>query len=64
RFQEQREESNKRFDAVDRHFEQLERRMDARFENMIRRMDRFMIWSFGLTVTAAGTIISVLKLWP
>ncbi|MBF0414975.1 MAG: hypothetical protein HQL79_04310 [Magnetococcales bacterium] len=57
------EQVDKRFEQVDKRFEQLERRLDARFENLIRRLDRFMIWSFGLTVTMAGIIISVLKLW-
>ena len=53
RFEEMREDMNRRFDAVDKHFDAL-----------TRRMDRFMIWSFGITITAAGMVISVLKLWP
>ncbi|MBF0605230.1 MAG: hypothetical protein HQL07_16260 [Nitrospirae bacterium] len=55
---------DKRFEAVDKHFEQMERRMDASFDALTRRMDRFMIWSFGMTVAATGTVISVLKLFP
>ena len=61
----------KRFERVDTRFESMEKRMDARFEavdkrfdTLTRRMDRFMIWFFGMTVTAAGTVILVLKLWP
>ncbi|MEO5329584.1 MAG: hypothetical protein H7829_15240 [Magnetococcus sp. THC-1_WYH] len=49
---------------MNKRFEQLERRMDARFDALTRRMDRFMIWSFGMTVAATGTVISVLKLFP
>ncbi len=50
----------KRFEQVDQRFEQV----DQRFEQITRRIDRFMIWSFGVTVTAAGTVIAVLKVWP
>ena len=39
-------------------------RMDRRFEQITRRIDRFMIGSFGITVTAAGSVIAVLKVWP
>ncbi|MEO5330128.1 MAG: hypothetical protein H7829_18020 [Magnetococcus sp. THC-1_WYH] len=60
RFEEIREDMNKRFEAMDKHFEQMEHRMDA----LTRRMDRFMIWSFEMTVAATGTVISVLKLFP
>jgi hypothetical protein len=35
--------------------------MDKRFESLTRRIDRFMIWSFGLTVTMSGVVIAVLK---
>ncbi len=56
---------DKRFEQIEKRFEQMEKRfeqMDKRFESLTRRIDRFMIWSFGLTVTAAGAIIAVLKL--
>ena len=62
---------DRRFEQVDRHFEELREDMnrrfeqvDQRFEQLTRRIDRFMIWSFGITVTAAGTVIAVLKVWP
>ena len=61
------EQMEKSFAQMDRRFEQVDRRfeqMDRRFEQMTRRIDRFMIWSFGITVTAAGTVIAVLKVWP
>jgi len=47
----------KRFEQVDKRFEQV----DKRFEAITRRIDRFMVWSFGLSVTMAGIIIAVLK---
>jgi hypothetical protein len=47
------EQMDKRFDAVDR-----------RFEVLTQRIDRFMIWSFTLTVSVGGLIVAVLKLWP
>ena len=59
RFEELREDMNARFEQVDRRFEQV----DRRFEEMNQRIDRFMRWSFGLTVASAGTVIAVLKLW-
>ena len=55
---------DRRFEQVDRRFEELREDMDRRFEQLTRRIDRFMIWSFGITVTAAGTVIAVLKVWP
>lgn len=47
----------KRFEQIDKRFEQI----DARFEALTKRMDRFMIWSFTLTVSMAGVVIGVLK---
>ncbi len=61
------EQVDRRFEQVDKRFEQVDKRfeqVDKRFEEMTRRIDRFMMWSFGLTVTAAGTVIGVLKAWP
>ena len=58
RFEEMREDMNKRFEQVDKRFEQV----DKRFESLTKRIDRFMVWSFGLTVTMSGVIIAVLKL--
>ena len=50
---------DKRFEQVDKRFEQ----MDKRFESLTKRIDRFMIWSFGITVSMGGIVIAVLKLW-
>jgi len=50
----------KRFEQVDKRFEQ----MDKRFEALTRRIDRFMIWSFGVTVSVGGLVIAVIKYLP
>jgi predicted RNase H-like nuclease (RuvC/YqgF family) len=57
RFEQVIDQMNKRFEQVDKRFEQA----DKRFESLTRRIDRFMIWSFGLTVTVGGVVIAVLK---
>ncbi len=44
-------------DQMDKRFEQ----MDKRFDALTRRMDRFMIWSFGTSLTMAALIIGILK---
>ena len=46
-------EMDKRFDSVDK-----------RFEELTRRLDRFMFWSLGLTVSVGALIVATLKLWP
>jgi hypothetical protein len=48
---------DKRFEQVDKRFEQ----MDQRFVELQRRMDRFMFWSLGMTLTVGGIVIAVLK---
>jgi predicted nuclease with TOPRIM domain len=53
------ENSEKRFEQVDRRFEQ----MDKRFDELNRRMDRFMVWSFGTTVSVGGLVVALLKFW-
>ena len=50
RFEEQRSDMNHRFDQMDR-----------RFEALTRRMDRFMIWSFGVTLAVGGTVIAAMR---
>ena len=64
------EQVDKRFKQVDKRFEQIEKRfeqvdkrfeqVDKRFDAMISRMDRFMIWSLGLTMTSTIFIISMM----
>ena len=59
------EQVDKRFEQIDKRFEQIDRRFgqaDDHFGALTKRIDRFMIWSFGLTVTATGLIIAFIKL--
>jgi len=42
---------------MDKRFEQ----MDKRFEQNARRLDRFMFWSLGITVTCAIFVVNFLK---
>ena len=42
---------------MDKRFEQV----DQRFEGIEKRIDRFMIWSFSLTIIASSVVITVLK---
>ena len=58
RFGSMQQQMNRRFDASDKRFEAVESRLDK----LSRQMFRFMVWSFGTTVTASGIIIAVLKL--
>ncbi len=58
----------RRFEQIDKRFEEFQRQMDRRFEQMDqrfvelqRRMDRFMFWSLGMTLTVGGIVIAVLK---
>jgi hypothetical protein len=57
---------DKRFEAIDKRFEASDKRFesfDMRFESLSNRMDRFMRWSFGMTLTSTGLIIAAMKLW-
>ncbi len=63
------EQVEKRFEQVDKHFEQVDKRfeqVEKHFEQInnhltiiTNRMDRFMFWSLGLTVSA---VIAIVKL--
>nr|VFK01533.1 MAG: hypothetical protein BECKLFY1418A_GA0070994_11504 [Candidatus Kentron sp. LFY] len=35
--------------------------MNKRFEEVMRRMDRFMFWSLGITIAAAAFVVNYLK---
>ena len=73
RFEEMREDMNKRFEQVDKRFEQVDKRfeqvdkrfeqVDKRFESLTQRIDRFMIWSFGMTISSTALIIAAMKFW-
>ncbi|WP_165741607.1 hypothetical protein [Candidatus Thiosymbion oneisti] len=53
---------DKRFEAVDKRFEILQNEMNRRFEALTRRIDRFMIWSYAITLTVGGLVVTILKL--
>jgi len=46
---------------MDKQFAQSREESNKRFEEMGRRLDRFMFWSLGLTVTAALFVVTYLK---
>jgi uncharacterized protein (DUF1800 family) len=60
RFEQMQLNMDKRFEAVDKRFEA----MDKRFEELTRRLDRFMFWSFGLTVSVGALVVAAIRLWP
>ena len=62
-----KEDMDRRFEQVDRRFEQVDRRfeqIDRRFEELTMRIDHFMKWSFGVTLTVGGIVIAAIKLLP
>jgi uncharacterized coiled-coil DUF342 family protein len=57
------EQVEERFKQVDKRFEQVDKRfeqVDKRFDAIIARMDRFMIWSLGLTVSSTLFILGMM----
>ena len=75
RFEQMQVESAKRFEQVDKRFEQVDKRfeqmqietakrfeqVDKRFEQLTSRIDHFMIWSFATTVSVGGMIVAAIK---
>ncbi|WP_157493367.1 hypothetical protein [Desulfonatronovibrio magnus] len=57
RFEGMQRNMDKRFDAMDKRFES----MDKLFDGLGRRLDRFMFWTLGLTVSATFLIINFLR---
>ena len=49
------EQVDKRFEQIDKRFEQIDKHLTI----ITNRMDRFMFWSLGLTVSA---VIAIIKL--
>jgi exopolysaccharide biosynthesis predicted pyruvyltransferase EpsI len=55
-------DTNKRFEQVDKRFEQVDKRfeqIDKHLTIITNRLDRFMFWSLGLTISA---VIAIIKL--
>lgn len=58
------EQIDKRFEQIDKRFEQIEKRfeqVDKRFEQLTLRIDHFMVWSFGTTLTVGGLVVAAIK---
>jgi uncharacterized membrane-anchored protein YhcB (DUF1043 family) len=65
RFEEMRTDINRRFEQVDKRFEQIGKgfeQIDKHLTIITNRMDRFMFWSLGLTVSAVIAVIAIVKL--
>ncbi len=65
------EQVDKRFEQVDKRFEEMREDMnlrfqqvDKRFEALTTRIDRFMRWSFALTLTVGGLVVAAIKYLP
>ncbi len=58
------EQIDKRFEQVDRRFEEMRGDMNQRFEELTTRIDRFMRWSFALTLTVGGLVVAAIKYLP
>ena len=66
RFELMQSSMDKRFEQVDKRFEQVDNRFESvqqAIRELQRRMDRFMVWSFGTTVAVGAVVVSVLKFW-
>ncbi|MDT8427065.1 MAG: hypothetical protein RQ733_13935 [Methyloprofundus sp.] len=58
------EQVDKRFEQVEKRFEQVEKRfeqVDKQLTEMGRRLDRFMFWSLGITISSAIFVVNYLK---
>ncbi|CAC9506250.1 hypothetical protein [uncultured Gammaproteobacteria bacterium] len=55
------EQIDKRFEQVEKRFEQMSLESDKRFTEMNRRLDRFMFWSLGITVSCALFVVTYLQ---
>jgi len=51
----------KHFKQADKHFEASQSKLNPSFEEMGRRSDRFMFWSFFITISAAIFAVNYLK---
>jgi len=68
RIEEVRSDINNRFEKSDKRFEEVRidinkrfEQSDKRFEELGRRIDRFMFWSLGITVSCAVFVVNFLK---
>ncbi len=56
----QRELMEQGFRLMEKRFEQV----DKRFETLTTRIDRFMKWSFAITLTVGGLVVAAIKYLP
>jgi ABC-type phosphate transport system auxiliary subunit len=66
RHRELRQDMFARFEQVDKRFEQVDRRFEGvqqDIRELQRRMDRFMVWSFGTTLGVGGLVVTLVKFW-
>ncbi len=64
RFEAVQAQIDKRFEQVEKRIEQVEKQLeqnDKRFMELGRRLDRFMFWSLGITITCAVFVVNYLK---
>jgi len=55
------EQMDKRFEAMQEQMNQRFEQVDKRFEALTLRMDRFMVWSFGISITVGGVVIAAIR---
>ena len=61
RFESMQASMDKRFEAMQANMDKRFDAMERRFESMERRMEVFMRWSFGMTLSVGGLIVAILK---
>ena len=61
RFEQVQLEMTQRFERVDNRFSEVQHEMNHRFELISKRLDRFMFWSLGLTISSAIFVVTYLK---
>nr|VFK20233.1 MAG: hypothetical protein BECKLPF1236B_GA0070989_12036 [Candidatus Kentron sp. LPFa] len=54
----------KRFEAVDKRFESMSAENNKRFEELTKRIDRLILWSFGIAMGTGSLVVATLKLLP
>jgi len=55
------EQVDKRFEQVDKRFESMQSTINNGFKEINRRMDRFMFWSLGITISVGLFVVTYLK---
>jgi DNA anti-recombination protein RmuC len=64
RFESMQQTMDKRFESMQQTMDKRFEASDKRFEALGRRLDRFMFWSFSLTVSVGALVVGAIKLWP